>query len=88
MELELEQLERQRQEVRRNMDEIDRKLEQVIRIRMDSSVGKDCHQVNILKPVCIKGSPRMQEADRELEGPPGLPRPQQHRTTVEGHRPT
>ena len=30
MEAELEQLERQRQEVRRNMDEIDRKMEQVI----------------------------------------------------------
>ena len=30
MEVELEQLERQRQEVRRNMDEIDRKMEQVI----------------------------------------------------------
>ena len=40
MEVELEQLERQRQEVRRNMDEIDRKLDQVIRIRIASYIER------------------------------------------------
>ena len=35
----------------------------------------------------MEGSPRMQETDGEFEGSAGVPRSEQHRTTVEGHRP-
>ena len=40
MEVELEQLERQRQEIRRSMDEIDRKMEQVIAIQSSEVQNK------------------------------------------------
>lgn len=40
MEVELEQLERQRQEIRRSMDEIDRKMEQVIAIQSSEAQNR------------------------------------------------